>query len=162
MRCEVCGQEIRGEPRRRVIEGAKMVVCGRCTHYGSEDWSPISSNKPRRRNRRSVTRRKSEVEQAEELELVVDYGKIIKTARQNAKMSVEDLARKIQEKESVIKKLEKEEFNPNPSLARKLKRVLGIEIMEKVENSSGPILSRPLGTRTLGDLIRFKEVDEEN
>ena len=35
-------------------------------------------------------------------------------------------------------------------------------IMEKVENSSGPILSRPLGTRTLGDLIRFKEVDEEN
>ena len=162
MRCEVCGQEIRGEPRRRVIEGAKMVVCGRCTHYGSEDWSPISSNRPRRRNRRSVVRRKSEVEQAEELELVVDYGKIIKTARQNAKMSVEDLARKIQEKESVIKKLEKEEFNPNPSLARKLQRVLGIEIMEKVENSSGPILSRPLGTRTLGDLIRFKEVDEEN
>jgi putative transcription factor len=145
-----------------VIEGAKMIVCGRCTHYGSDDWSPISANKPRRRNRRSVVRRKSEVEQAEELELVVDYGKMIKTARQKAKMSVEDLARKMQEKESVIKKLEKEEFNPNPSLAKKLRRVLGIEIMEKVETTSGPILSRPLGTRTLGDLIGFKEMDEEN
>lgn len=162
MRCEVCGQEIRGEPRRRVIEGAKMIVCGRCTHYGSGDWSPISSNRPRRRSRRSNARRKSEVEQAEELGLVVNYGKIIKTARQKKKMSVEDLARKIQEKESVIKKLEKEDFHPNPYLAEKLKRVLGIEIMEKVETGAGPVLSKPLGSRTLGDLIKFKEIDEDN
>jgi putative transcription factor len=161
MRCEVCGQEIRGEPLRRVIEGAKMIVCGRCAGFGSGDWSPINSSQPRRRMRRSVVRRKSEIEQAEELELINDYGKTIKRARQKANMTIEDLARKTQEKESVIKKLEKEDFHPNPYLAKKLKRVLGIEIMEKVEIGSGPILSKPLGSRTLGDLVKIKEPEEE-
>jgi putative transcription factor len=163
MRCEVCGEEIQGEPQRRVIEGAKMVVCGRCASFGSGDWSPSRPTRPRRRLRRSTptVRRKSDVEQAEELEVVEDYGNKIKRARQKAGMKVEDLARKIQEKESLIKKMEKEDFEPTPRLAEKLKRVLNIELMERVETTSGPVITQPRGPRTLGDLIKIKEVEEE-
>lgn len=163
MRCEVCGQEIRGEPRRRVIEGAKMVVCGRCAQFGSEEWSPNQSKTPiKRTTRRSSPRpRRNYVEEAEELVLVDNYGEKIRKARQKAGFTVEDLSRKINEKESFIKKLEKEDFSPTPRVREKLKRTLGIELIERAESVSGPVLSGPRGPLTLGDMIKIKEPKEK-
>jgi len=67
MRCEVCGREIRGQPFRRIIEGARMTVCAQCARFGTADWTP-SRPQPRRR------RPRNEVEAAESLELVEGYG----------------------------------------------------------------------------------------
>lgn len=163
MRCEVCGQEIRGEPRRRIIEGAKMIVCGRCAQFGSEEWSPQQSRTPQRRptRRTSPRPRRNYVEEAEEMVLVENYGAKIRKARQKAGFTVEDLARKINEKESVIKKLEREDFTPTPRVREKLKRTLSIKLMERVESVSGPVLSGPRGPLTLGDMIKIKETKEK-
>ncbi len=72
-------------------------------------------------------------------------------------MTVEDFARKISEKESVVKKLEKEDMNPPLNLVRKIQRELNINILEEAETSSGTVLTRPMGPRTLGDLIKIKD-----
>ena len=164
MRCEVCGDEIRGQPYRRIIEGGKMTVCGRCASFGTAEWTP---DRPRDRPRwRPVQRRpRSDVEAAETLAMVDDYGAKIRKAREKMGMNVEDFARKINEKESVIKKLEKEELNPDGKLIRKIGSALKIELLEMGEAPVAARVARRASTgRTLGDIWKIsqsKAKDEE-
>jgi len=156
MRCEVCGREIRGPPFRRVIEGARMTVCAQCSRFGTADWTPHAARTPPRRQRP-----RSEVEALERLELVEDYGEKIRKARQRMKMKVEDLGKKIREKASVIKKLEKEELTPDRKLVQKLRNALKIELLVAEEAPSTPRLSTPPRGRTLGDIIKLRQGPEE-
>ncbi len=167
MRCEVCGREIRGQPYYRIIEGAKMTVCGQCAQFGSKEWDP---NKPKGRSiRRRPTRTartsrpRSEVEAAEQMELVDDYGELIRKTRQKKGLTIEDFAKKLNEKESVLKKLEKEEFNPPMNLIEKVSRELNIKLLEPSSGGTvmGAVLTRPMGPRTLGDLIQLKTEEED-
>ena len=157
MRCEVCGREIRGQSYRRIIEGARMTVCGQCARFGNAEWTPTTRRTPRS-GRRPVPR--SEVEAVERLELVEDYGEKIRKARQRLRMTVEDLGKRIGEKESVIKKLEKEEFAPDRGLVRKLRNALKIDLLVAEEPSPMPVAAGPSRGRTLGDLIRLGSVSE--
>ncbi len=152
MRCEVCGREIRGPPFRRVIEGARMTVCSQCARFGTADWTPARPRAPPRRRQP-----RSEVEAVERLELVDDYGERIRKARQRLKMTVEDLGRKIGEKASVIKKLEKEELAPDRRLVEKLRKALKIELLVAEETPAAPRLPKPSSGRTLGDLIKMRK-----
>jgi putative transcription factor len=165
MRCEVCGREIFGEPYYRIIEGGRMTVCSRCSSFGSADWDP---KKPRTSTRRRRTpagtrpRPRSEIDVAEQLLLFDDYGILIKKARQKKSISIEDFAKKINEKESVIKKLEKSQMNPPTNLVRKIERELGIKLYDSSPVTRGTqVLSRPRGPRTLGDLIKIKPQKEK-
>jgi putative transcription factor len=160
MLCEVCGREIFGEPYHRIIEGGRMTVCSRCAQFGSKEWDP---RRPRGlpQRRRSSTRPRNAVEAQEEMELVENYGALIRRTRQRKGMKVEDLAKKINEKESVIKKLEQEELTPNNKLVTKVNRALNIQLMERATKATGPVLSRPIRSRTLGDLVDLKKQDEE-
>ena len=152
MRCEVCGDEIRGQPYRRIIEGGRMTVCGRCSSFGTSEWSP-SMPRERPRGRPAPRRPRSEVEAAETLGMVDDYGAKIRKARQRMGMTVEDFSRKINEKESVIKKLEKEELNPDRKLIQKLTGALKIELLEVGDApAAAPVARRASTSRTLGDI----------
>jgi len=165
MRCEVCGREIHGQPYYRIIEGGKLTVCGQCSKFSNQEWdpkAPKARKRPtRRRSAQPSRRRRSDIETAESLELVDDYGMIIKKARQKKGMTVEDFAKKISEKESVVKKLEKEDMNPPLNLVRKIQRELSINILEEAERGTGSVLTRPMGPRTLGDLIKIKDSTEK-
>lgn len=164
MRCEVCGTEIRGQPHYRIIEGGRMTVCGRCAKFGSADWDPTQVRARTRSSRRGIPaprRPRSEVEAAEYLELVEDFGQKIKKARQKMGMTVEDFAKKIGEKESVIKKLEKEELSPDIKLVRKIRNALNIEILVEGAPASVPVAARPSTGRTLGDIMKLSRKPEE-
>ncbi|MCW4013324.1 MAG: multiprotein bridging factor aMBF1 [Candidatus Bathyarchaeota archaeon] len=165
MRCEVCGREIHGQPYYRVIEGGKLTVCGQCSKFSTQEWDPRApqarKGQTRRRSAQPKPRRRSDIEAAESLELVDGYGMIIKKARQKKGLSVEDFAKQISEKESVVKKLEKENMNPPLNLVRKVQRELGINILEEAETATGTVLTRPMGPRTLGDLIKIKDNSEK-
>ena len=77
------------------------------------------------------------------------------------RMTVEDLGTKIREKESVIKKLEKEELTPDRKLVQKLRNALKIDLMVAGETPSAPLQSRPTNGRTLGDIMKLKQAAEE-
>jgi putative transcription factor len=165
MRCEVCGQEIHGQPYYRIIEGGKLVVCGQCAHFGTKEWDPSKpSGKPVRRRLSTPPQRsrpRSEIEVAEQMELIENYGELIRKTRQKKGMSIEDFAKKLNEKESVLKKLEKSQFNPPMTLIQKVSRELNITILEPAASGTGTVLTRPMGPRTLGDLIKIKSNDED-
>ncbi len=95
------------------------------------------------------------MEALENLELVEDYGEKIRKTRQRMKMTVEDLGTKINEKVSVIKKLEKEELTPDRKLIQKIRNILKIELLIAEEAPSTLRPSRPSRGRTLGDIIKL-------
>jgi len=164
LRCEVCGHEIFGQPYYRVIEGGRMTVCGRCAQFSNQEWDPRKPMAQTRRRRTAANarpRRRSDIEVAESTELVENYGELIRKTRQRKGMTVEDFAKKLSEKESVIKKLEKEQLNPTMTLVRKVERALGITLIEEAEVGTGTVLTRPMGPRTLGDMIKLKTKEED-
>ena len=142
-----------------------MTVCGGCAKFSNQEWDPRKPRvRPIARRSNSTPRQprpRSDVEATEQLELIDDYGITIKKARQKSGFSIEDFAKKINEKESVVKKLEKEELNPPTKLVQKLERALGIKLMERASQQTASVLTRPMGARTLGDVIKIKMPDDE-
>ncbi|MEM1574836.1 MAG: multiprotein-bridging factor 1 family protein [Nitrososphaerota archaeon] len=100
----------------------------------------------------------------EDLELIENYGEIIRNARIKMGLSQEELAKQISEKLTIIKKIEQGAFKPPIELARKLEKFLKIKIIEKVETFHPSTLkpyiqsSHP-STMPLGYLI--KKIEEE-
>ncbi|MCW4050087.1 MAG: multiprotein bridging factor aMBF1 [Candidatus Bathyarchaeota archaeon] len=164
MHCEVCGREIYGQPYYRVIEGGKMTVCGQCAQFSKQEWDPRKPQaRPIRRRPSGAPqiRRRSDIEVAESIEVVEKYGILIRKTRQKKGLTIEDFAKKLNEKESVIKKMEKEQLNPNMTLIRKIQNELGINLLDTSPATKGPVLSRPMGPRTLGDMIKIKTPKDE-
>lgn len=92
-------------------------------------------------------------------EIAQDYDERIRQGRENAGMSQEELAKKLNEKASFIRKLERGESLPNDTIRRKLERALDIELVEggsptEDEEWSG---DRSAGGMTLGDVVKRKD-----
>jgi len=113
---------------------------------GRAQSAPPPTPRPRIRN---------DVESVEQLELVEDYGAQIRKARQKLGLSEKDLANKMQEKESVVKNLEKQELTPDNKLIAKIRKYLSIDIVEHIDASKAKILAKPTGAKTIGDMIRL-------
>ena len=168
MRCEVCGREILGSPQRRIIEGAKLTVCSRCASFGTSDWAPGRPTPTKTSSRSQLTsmpaarpRMRNDVESVEQLELIEDYGTQIRKARQKLGLSEKDLAKKMQEKDSVIKNLEKMELTPDNKLITKIRKYLGLDIVEHTDVSKSQILAKPTGAKTIGDMLRMDSEKSE-
>jgi len=83
------------------------------------------------------------------------YGKKIIEARKNINLTREEFAKKINEKESVIKRVEKEEMMPDDKLTKKIERFLGIKLKETYEKKSIK-KSVKRGELTLGDVVEVE------
>jgi putative transcription factor len=97
----------------------------------------------------------------EQFDFIENYGAEIRKARQRLGLSEKDLAMKMQEKESVIKKLEKEELTPDLRNIQKIKRYLNLDIVERAETEKGPILAKPTGPKTIGDMLKMESEKKE-
>lgn len=170
MQCEVCGRHIRGKAYKAIIEGARLVVCSDCATLGSMSWemkTPKPSKpaaklkKPLNRKLRISTKRQSLLEPT--LELVDDFDVRIRRAREKKGLSQEDLGGKINEKISVLRKLENHKMTPDNKLAEKLQYALKIKLLVPLteEKTSKRLLTTtPSRALTLGDLIKNKKKPE--
>ncbi len=171
MHCEVCGRKIRGKGRKALIEGAELVVCNSCAPLGSLSWEIRTTRplKPRALQKRSQPQKKVAAKPSSPLEpsneVVEDFGARIRQAREAKGLSLEDLGRKINEKVSLLKKLESKRIKPNHRLAQKLQYALKIELLVPVAEGRIPttLLSKATASKavTLGDLLAKKAKAEE-
>jgi putative transcription factor len=171
VQCEVCGRQIVGKPHKAIIEGAKLVVCGDCATLGSMSWE-LEPKKPTKtvarvrgpRKQQSVMK-KPQFPLEPTLELVDDYGTRIRKAREVKGLSHEDLGRKINEKVSVLKKLESHKITPDNTLAEKLQHTLKIKLLVPATEEKLPkqpsTTTYPQEGITLGDLIKTKKNSSE-
>lgn len=162
MLCELCGKEA---PRTRnvAIEGTVLAVCSDCARFGDEVMTPVvrrTSMPPVIAQRLDARRKrltpKDVYAQTGEEELAEDFPARIRRAREVRGWKQADLGAKINEKASVIAKLESGTMRPGDALVRKLERELGVKLKEKVEAIA--VKKRAAsGALTLGDLVRFDD-----
>ena len=171
MTCEICGRKIHGPLHHVSIDGAKLIVCSKCAAFSS----PSNFHHPKIQGNKhdikppSFRSRISNIRRVEELELVKDYGKRIKIAREKLGLSQKEFGKLIREKASFLQKLEIGKTVPNIKLANKLEKSLKIILLVKPSSPYMPsdyVVKKP-PEFTLEDIVNFKikkrssEVEDE-
>lgn len=144
MDCELCGAK--NANRKTKIESAVLSVCDRCVSMGQE--IAVQNIRPVVRPRAAMP---------EELELTVrtDAAGLVRREREKRGLSQEQLAQKLAEKVSIIKRVE-EGWTPPMTTIRKLERFLNVKLME-----SAPVSELKQNTQkkqlTMGDVAEIIE-----
>jgi putative transcription factor len=155
--------------RKVQIGGSILEVCNECARFGddtpretpSEDLpvtGPAAAPPSPRTVASSAQRRPRDALARGEMELAEDYSKRISRARQRKGLTQEELAKQLNEKKSVISRLESGEMRPSDRLVKKLERALDIKLRERAEYQVEPAKKRiTSGGVTLGDLIKMEK-----
>ena len=154
----MCGRE--QATLKVAVEGSVLSLCDGCSKFGKavgKIQSPASFGK-----------RKEEKIPAtadEEAEFVVaNFGSLLKQKRESLGrkqedgfMKLEDFAKKIAVKESVLHKMETGEFMPSIEEARRIGKLLGLRLIENAEIVENIVPQPKSGQLTLGDMIKIKK-----
>ncbi|MCL7413005.1 MAG: multiprotein bridging factor aMBF1 [ANME-2 cluster archaeon] len=159
MQCEICGVEIIGKPRKVVVEGTEVEVCGKCAQYGTapQSWSPVSKKMAPVSKAPLIRTKKQKPNPFNTMgeEIIANYSQVIREARDEKGWSQEELAHKTKVKVSLIRKVEREEIMPEDSLRKILEKTLDIKLTERVSHDlmeEGGMFK----STTLGDIVKIK------
>lgn len=144
MDCELCGSD--KAFRKAVIEGAVLCVCDNCVNLGEEVKEAV---KP--------VARKSMIPLPEELNqiLIHDFANVIKKAREKRGLKQDELAKKINIRASLVKRME-EGWEPSFVLVRKLEKFFNVKLIERI--GSGKVETKADKSRlTIGDIVEIGE-----
>ncbi|EFW92507.1 hypothetical protein ZOD2009_09368 [Haladaptatus paucihalophilus DX253] len=176
VQCEMCGAET-ASPKTIKVEGAELDVCDNCADFGTEvktqqtsststKYSTSSSSSSGNSSTStgsagssggSRSRRRDMFDDMDEI--APDYDDRIRNARESTGLSQEDLAKELNEKASLISKLEHGDILPSDSVQRKLEKKLDISLTvgsagaDDEEWSGGS----STGSYTLGDVVKRKD-----
>jgi len=174
VQCEMCGTEV-SSPSRVKIEGAELDVCDECTDFGTElkteDSSSSTSTKYSTSSSGSSSsssstsssssssgggRRRDMFDEMDEI--AQDFDDQIRSARESAGLSQKELAQQLNEKASLIRKLEQGNSLPSDDVRAKIEKSLGIDLSAggsaDDEDWSG---GESDGSYTLGDVVQRKD-----
>jgi len=172
VQCEMCGTET-GSPKTVKIEGAELDVCDECADFGTEvrtedtaststkySTSSSSSSSSSSGSQSSSRGSGGGRDMFDEMdEIVEDYDDRIRTARESEGLTQEELADRLNEKASLIRKIERGDVLPSDDVQRELERELGIDLSmgggsdDDAEWSGGSAT----GGTTLGDVVKRKD-----
>ena len=173
VQCEMCGAET-ASPTTVKIEGAELDVCDDCTDFGTEveqqptggastKYSTGSSSGTTNESSSAGgdsgsaggSRRRDMFDDMDEV--VQDYDERIRTAREAAGLSQKELAQELNEKASLIRKLERGASLPSDSVQSKLERKLDITLTEGGVSDTEWEGGASTGEYTLGDVVQRKD-----
>jgi putative transcription factor len=167
LRCEVCGRKILGSPFRVVIEGAKLTVCGECSKHGKVIWE--EEPKPKLQAPRQASaptqvkiqiRKPAETRMDTTQELVEGFDLKIRQAREKMGLSQEELGKRINEKVSLLRKIETGKIKPDDVLSAKLERILKIKLLVPFSEEKTPqaaVSKQTSRELTFGDIAQMNK-----
>lgn len=159
MYCEICGRPIEGEPIPVEVDKAVLYVCRSCAaQYGKRATQQPQTAVQKKPAPRPAAPRPPPLE----VELVENFGAVIRRARENLGLSREALAAMLGVKETVLRRIEAGQLQPDLALAKRLERALGVRLLveaaeEGVAKSGGKV-ERGL---TLGEVAEIRDEGEE-
>ncbi|WP_254767874.1 multiprotein bridging factor aMBF1 [Salinilacihabitans rarus] len=186
VQCEMCGAET-SSPKTIKVEGAKLDVCSNCTDFGTEvrtqdsgsststkystgssgassggrsgsgsgsggaSGSSSSSSSGGSRRRRDMFDDMDDI--------ATDYDERIRRAREGKGLSQSDLANELNEKASLIRKLERGDTLPSDQVQSKLERFLDVSLTGEAEAPEDAEWEggSSTGSYTLGDVVKRKD-----
>lgn len=150
MQCEMCGKDT--GLLKAVIEGTELKVCKDCGKFGKIIGRIRQEPKAKKKKKEEKEEELPEIIQI----IVPDYPKKAKQARESLGLKQKELAKKLNEKESIIHKIETGHYKPSIKLARKLEKFLKIKLVgeEQIEKDREKVVSSE--RITIGDIIKLK------
>ncbi len=123
--CELCGRVITTTYVVNV-EDVELRVCKKCS--SSKTLVYIDNNKKQASTNNFQLNTNYE---KDELSLLIEnYGAKLKKARESKGLSLKELARQINEKESFLSRIESQRTQPDEKLIRKLEKTFNIRLTE--------------------------------
>ncbi|HEQ79206.1 MAG TPA: TIGR00270 family protein [Euryarchaeota archaeon] len=161
MICELCGKNV---PRTTqvVVEGTLLETCNECSKFGTQQGQTakkgvlIPQAVRERLEARERRMRQRDIYSEEVLDLSSDFDKKVREGRKRKGLSQDELAKKVMEKVSVIKKVESGQMRPSEGLRKKLEKTLDIDLLEKANDPPAEFKATKSKAMTLGDLIKRK------
>lgn len=163
--CPICGGVIWGKGQKVLIEGAKITVCQSCARYGEkivERPKKLEIKRPRTTTTQpSIKRSISRKDKIDEIEVVPDYASRIRKARNSYGFNQDQFAQKLNEKPSLLRRIEAGKVEPTINLAKKIEQVYQIKLLkhtDEVETSlqSNKYMKKSTGA-SLGDIAFIKK-----
>lgn len=160
MKCELCGREA-PYLKETTIEGSILMVCPACAKMGTPATKKEKREIPKtlmeeRLQKRALRQSQKDILTNLEETLVEDFSERIRRAREKMGLSREEVGKKIQEKASVIGKLENGSLHPDDALRKKIEKFFGIKLLTKEESRVITHHTQRRGI-TLGDLIKLEK-----
>ncbi|ESS02551.1 MAG: transcriptional regulator, XRE family [uncultured archaeon A07HR67] len=170
--CEMCGAE-QASLTTTKVEGAELELCNSCTDFGTEVREEPSSSGGSKYSTSSSSGTTSSSSSSGSSgssggsgrprdmfddmdEIATDYDDRIRQARESRDLSQEQLADQLNEKASLIRKLERGDTLPTDEIQQKLERALDVSLVEGEEVDEEWETS-DAGTMTLGDVVKRKD-----
>jgi putative transcription factor len=155
--CPICGSIIWGKGQRVIIEGAKITVCHNCAQHGIKIQKPPKSVQVKRtysQDRRSSPKRKI-INRGlkDDLELIPDYAKKIRNKRNSLGLNQDQFAQKLNEKPSLLRRIETGKVEPNIKLAKKIEEVYKIKILKKTDEIEADLQNNKYMKKTTGSAL---------
>ncbi|MFX1496876.1 MAG: multiprotein bridging factor aMBF1 [Promethearchaeota archaeon] len=162
--CPICGSIIWGKGINVLIEGANIVVCPACAKHGKKVLTPKKSMPKRTKSVTSQKKFKTS-DYETNFDLVEDYDHKIRRARQTLKLNQEQFAQKLNEKPSLIRRIESHKVEPTISLAKKIENFFNIKLLKKIDEVEASVqtdkfLKKSSGS-SLGDVAFIKRRDKK-
>jgi len=173
--CEMCGADEASLTTTKV-EGAELELCSSCTDFGTEVRDESASSGGGKYSTSSSTGKSSSSsgsssgsagssgsstrprDMFDDMdEIATDYDERIREARESRGLSQEELADQLNEKASLIRKLERGDTLPTDEVQRKLERALDISLVEGQSADDPDWETDDAGTMTLGDVVKRKD-----
>lgn len=177
VQCELCGTET-DSPTKIKVEGAELQVCSNCADFGTEVESSESSSSTSTKystdssdttsttasSGQTSSRSYSSSSQRNDMfdsvdELAQDYDKQLRQAREDRGLSQAELAKQINEKASLIRKVERGDTLPSDDLQDKLEDFFDISLSAGGNDEGSTDWQGSSGTDgyTLGDVVERKD-----
>ncbi|MBY8984020.1 MAG: TIGR00270 family protein [Candidatus Lokiarchaeota archaeon] len=167
--CQICGSIIWGKGQRVILEGARITVCHNCAQHGTKIHEPSSytyGKKPIKKKPYSVPKRQTKNPATiEELEIVSDYARRVRNARNNFKLNQDQFAQKLNEKPSLIRRIETGKAVPTVKLAKKIQKIYKIQLLTKSDemdyNDQEKKFMKKVSGSSLGDIAFIKKKQKD-
>ncbi len=163
--CPICGSIIWGKGQRVLLEGAKITVCFNCAQHGIKIQKPPISTQTKKKysydKKPSSKRQVVKKDFIDDFEINPDYAKKIRNKRNSLGLNQDQFAQKLNEKPSLLRRIEAGKAEPTIKLAKKIEDIYKIKILKKTDEieanvQNNKFMKKSTGT-SLGDIAFIKK-----
>ncbi|MGC8647620.1 MAG: multiprotein bridging factor aMBF1, partial [Candidatus Micrarchaeia archaeon] len=144
--CELCGKKIE-QAYVIEVEGVELRVCADCA-VGKHI---IQEPKLKKSKKAEKVAKK---DNGSNDQIVENYGSIIREARERMKIPLKVLAEMINEKETLLLRIEEQKTLPSIELTKKLEKALNIKLSAKSQEDEQAHSSRRSEEASLGEFLK--------
>ncbi len=166
--CPICGSIIWDKGQKVLLEGAKITVCHNCAQHGTKLHKPPTNTQIKKSypyNRKNPPKRQVlKKDFIGDLELISDYANKIRNKRNSLGLNQDQFAQKLNEKPSLLKRIETGKVEPTIKLAKKIEDIYNLKILKKTDEIESNVQNdkymKKSSRTSLGDIAFIKKKNQ--